>query len=135
MLKAFDLGLDTSVNLGAKLFVESVCDEVGVSLALSNKVVGQLVDFGDDGLWDDLEDLLVGVGDCILLKVLDFFFDDFNRLLQVFLLETRGNLLAMVLSAEFVAELIELILLELWKEARGQRIQKFKKRLNLVQWK
>lgn len=41
----------------------------------------------------------------------------------------------MVLSAEFIAKLIELILLKLWKEARRQRIQKLKDRLDLVQWK
>lgn len=61
LLKSFDLGLNASVNLSAQFFVEGVCDEVGVSLAFSNKVVGQLIDFWDDGLRDYLEDLLVGV--------------------------------------------------------------------------
>ena len=41
----------------------------------------------------------------------------------------------MVLPTKFVAKFIELILLELWKEPRGQRIQKFKDWLNLVEWK
>ncbi len=61
LLKSFDLCLNASVNLSAQFFVEGVSDEVGVSLAFSNKVVGQLIDFGDDGLWDNLENLLVGV--------------------------------------------------------------------------
>ena len=69
LLKAFDLCLDSSVNFGAQFFVEGVCNEVGVGLALSDKVVCQLVDLGDDSLWDDFENLLVGVGDCIFLKV------------------------------------------------------------------
>jgi hypothetical protein len=61
LLKSFDLCLNASINLSAQFFVEGVCNKIGVSLAFSNKVVGQLIDFGDDGLWDNLENLLVSV--------------------------------------------------------------------------
>ena len=49
--------------------MEGVCDEVGVSLALLDEVVRQLIDFRYDGLWDNLEDLLIGVSYRVILKV------------------------------------------------------------------
>lgn len=78
LFKVLDLSLDPLVDLAAQLLVESVSDEVGVSLALLDEVVRQLIDLRDDGLRDDLEDLLIGISDCICFKVLYFLFYDAN---------------------------------------------------------
>ena len=61
LFQAFDLGLDTAVNFGAQFLVEGVCDEVGVGLALFDKVVSQLVNLRDNGLGDNFKDLGVGI--------------------------------------------------------------------------
>lgn len=39
VLKFLDLSLNSFVDLSAKLFVESVCDKIGVSLALLDEIV------------------------------------------------------------------------------------------------